>query len=141
MTDVAAIRTRLQVALDATLARLRGLPPPEQLQHPGSAQFDVDMDAVAGSQAEEMTARDRERLLVQTHEIRLAMGRLDAGEYGVCVACGERIPEKRLVAVSWASRCVRCEAARERGEAAEPDRVGVARVHRPTTRPLEELGE
>ena len=31
------------------------------------------------------------------------------GEYGICQQCLEPIAEKRLAAVPWAARCMRCE--------------------------------
>lgn len=37
-----------------------------------------------------------------------AMRRLDAGEYGICVACLEPIPAARLKARPFAERCVPC---------------------------------
>ena len=48
------------------------------------------------------------------HEIEGALDRLDAGEYGVCVDCGERIGQRRLAALPWAPRCMACQ---ERAEA------------------------
>ena len=38
-----------------------------------------------------------------------AIGRLDAGTYGVCDTCGEKIAEERLKAVPWTEHCVRCQ--------------------------------
>ena len=38
-----------------------------------------------------------------------ALDRLDAGTYGRCERCGREIPEARLDAVPYASRCVACE--------------------------------
>jgi len=42
-----------------------------------------------------------------------ALGQIDAGRYGVCVECGDRIPQERLVALPFAVRCRECEARRE----------------------------
>jgi DnaK suppressor protein len=39
---------------------------------------------------------------------------LDAGTYGRCTACGQRIPEERLAALPWAALCVPCRSARPR---------------------------
>ena len=44
---------------------------------------------------------------------RQALGRLEEGEYGQCVDCGEPINPKRLAAVPWTECCVSCQAARE----------------------------
>jgi DnaK suppressor protein len=38
-----------------------------------------------------------------------ALDRLNAGDYGVCLACEEPIAPKRLRAVSWARYCVNCQ--------------------------------
>lgn len=44
-----------------------------------------------------------------------ALRRIDAGDYGYCVACEEEIQEKRLDAVPWARHCIRCQDLQERG--------------------------
>lgn len=38
-----------------------------------------------------------------------ALDRLEAGDYGVCLACDEPIAPKRLRAISWARYCVICQ--------------------------------
>jgi len=38
-----------------------------------------------------------------------ALDRLNAGDYGVCLACEEPIPAKRLRVLSWARYCVKCQ--------------------------------
>lgn len=42
--------------------------------------------------------------------IRAALRRLDAGEYGLCLRCGEAIPEGRLALLPDAALCARCAA-------------------------------
>ena len=42
-----------------------------------------------------------------------ALQRIDDGRYGLCVVCGNAIPEKRLEAIPWAARDVKCEQALE----------------------------
>jgi DnaK suppressor protein len=44
-------------------------------------------------------------------EVRAAIGRLDAGKYGLCERCGLRIPDGRLEARPTARRCVACASA------------------------------
>ena len=58
-----------------------------------------------------MSANDR-RLLDSINE---ALGRIEIGEYGECVNCGEPVSEKRLQAVPWARYCLRCQDLQERG--------------------------
>ena len=51
-----------------------------------------------------------------------ALDRLNAGDYGVCLACEEPIPAKRLRALPWARYCVPCQetiGTRTEGEWAE----------------------
>ena len=58
-----------------------------------------------------MNANDRHLLEL----IDEALDRIEAGEYGQCVHCGEPVQEKRLEAVPWARHCLRCQDLQERG--------------------------
>jgi DnaK suppressor protein len=58
-----------------------------------------------------MSANDR-RLLELIDE---ALQRVEKGEYGECINCGEPVQEKRLDAVPWARYCLRCQDLQERG--------------------------
>ena len=42
-------------------------------------------------------------------EVESALERIEQGTYGKCVNCGQPIPEKRLEAIPWAARDVKCE--------------------------------
>lgn len=46
---------------------------------------------------------------VQLRLVDEALGRLESGDYGVCLACDEAIPPKRLRALPWARYCVPCQ--------------------------------
>ncbi|HWY88388.1 MAG TPA: TraR/DksA family transcriptional regulator [Gemmataceae bacterium] len=46
--------------------------------------------------------------------ILVALNRLEAGTFGRCERCGNDIPEERLKALIYASRCVACEQQAER---------------------------
>ena len=50
---------------------------------------------------------DRERRLMG--KIRLALGRIQEGEYGVCESCGAPITYKRLLARPVATLCIDCK--------------------------------
>jgi RNA polymerase-binding transcription factor DksA len=41
-------------------------------------------------------------------DIKLALRRIDSGEYTTCAICGKRIAKERLVALPWTSRCTAC---------------------------------
>jgi DnaK suppressor protein len=42
-------------------------------------------------------------------DVESALHRLAEGDYGTCTDCDEPIPVRRLTAIPWASRCVRCQ--------------------------------
>jgi RNA polymerase-binding transcription factor len=46
---------------------------------------------------------------VQLRLIEEALDRIHSGDYGVCLACEEAIPDKRLKALPWARYCVTCQ--------------------------------
>ena len=48
----------------------------------------------------------QEHLLAMLDEVRRARRRVADGTYGVCEVCGEPIPEGRLEARPWATRCI-----------------------------------
>jgi DnaK suppressor protein len=58
------------------------------------------------AQAMALLAQARDRL----DALDAALARLDSGQYGVCVSCGQPIPAERLEARPDATRCVRCAA-------------------------------
>lgn len=41
-------------------------------------------------------------------QVNQALARLDAGEYGLCIDCGEPIAEARLKALPYATLCIQC---------------------------------
>jgi DnaK suppressor protein len=45
----------------------------------------------------------------QLRLIEEALDRLETGDYGICLACDEPIPEKRLRALPWARYCIPCQ--------------------------------
>ena len=44
-----------------------------------------------------------------------ALERIDEGTYGTCVTCARPIGEDRLAAIPWATQCIDCRRAEERG--------------------------
>ncbi len=58
---------------------------------------------------ERMTDAYQARTIYATvADIDQALERIDAGTYGVCIRCGNPIPDERLEAVPWAALCVPC---------------------------------
>jgi DnaK suppressor protein len=48
-------------------------------------------------------------------KIEVALQRVEEGDFGTCVECGENIPSARLEAIPYATRCVHCAARQEQG--------------------------
>ncbi|MCS6953036.1 MAG: TraR/DksA C4-type zinc finger protein [Bryobacterales bacterium] len=46
----------------------------------------------------------------QLRMVEEALDRLAAGDYGICLACEQPIPAKRLEVLPWARYCVHCQA-------------------------------
>lgn len=65
-------------------------------------------------------SRDLEKL----KKIGAAIERLQDGDFGICRACEEPIPRKRLLAIPWADRCVPCM------EQVQGARSGISNVER-----------
>lgn len=73
----------------------------------------------AMEQTDADTQSDLSLALLQSQSAMLArvdqaLARLDAGTYGICAGCEERIATARLRALPFAVRCAECETARER---------------------------
>jgi RNA polymerase-binding transcription factor len=58
-----------------------------------------------------MSANDRHLLQL----IDEALDRIEDGEFGKCVHCGEPVSDKRLEAVPWARHCLPCQDLQEKG--------------------------
>ena len=68
--------------------------------------------------ADARTRGDMDLALIQMRSdtltrIDAALGRIDAGQYGSCFECGDRISARRLRALPFAVRCRDCEDRRE----------------------------
>jgi DnaK suppressor protein len=48
----------------------------------------------------------QEHLLAMLDEVRRARRRITEGSYGTCEVCGEPIPQGRLEARPWSTRCI-----------------------------------
>lgn len=66
--------------------------------------------------AEQVTERENEDVLRNLQEetrheltqVRAAIKRIEAGEYGICSNCGADISEGRLAALPYATLCIQC---------------------------------
>lgn len=99
------LRRQLQRKLDSIAARL--------YREIKALSTEVDggnfIDVAQGLERQEQEQLIASRLMEQARRLRVALTRLDDGEYGVCCECGARIPQKRLLAVPDAATCVACQ--------------------------------
>lgn len=63
---------------------------------------------VEALQAKEMAQETARRRRQELARIEAALSRIEAGEYGTCLTCGENIDLRRLVADPAHVRCIRC---------------------------------
>ena len=78
-----------------------------------ATQDPADMAANAYTKELLISMSANDRMLLQL--IDEALGRVEKGEYGECVNCGEQVQSKRLDAVPWARYCLKCQDLQERG--------------------------
>lgn len=79
----------------------------------------IDLASMESNRDFQLRIRDRERVLI--HKIKEALGRIDDGDYGICVACGNEISEKRLLARPVATHCIDCKTEIEQLERSSRD--------------------
>ncbi len=46
--------------------------------------------------------------LDELHDVQAALGRIEAGTYGICVRCGEPVDERRLEVLPYTGTCITC---------------------------------
>lgn len=74
------------------------------------------MDRVQHVSDRDYAISSLERNSSRLGEVRRALYRMDEGTFGLCFGCDEEINPKRLAALPWASYCIACQDAAERGE-------------------------
>jgi RNA polymerase-binding transcription factor DksA len=103
MPDLATRRAQLEERLAFLDARLH--------------EIDAELDSHQSKDWEELaTEREGDETLerlgqsgqAEIAQIRAALGRMDAGEYGICVACGDEISEERLDLLPFTPFCRKC---------------------------------
>ena len=68
-------------------------------------------------ESDEVLEKVKETVEAELVQVRNALRRLHAGEYGICESCGDEIAIERLRAMPFATLCVKCAEAREQGRA------------------------
>jgi DnaK suppressor protein len=75
-----------------------------------------ELDRIQHASDRDYAISNLERNSDRLREVRAALRRIDAGTFGICVDCEENINLKRLAAVPWASSCIVCQEAADRGQ-------------------------
>jgi DnaK suppressor protein len=115
-TELAQVRKELEaeaIGLRADIARVASQIAErlgDSVQDAGDDQADTAANAFEREQEFALTANAQD-LLDQTER---ALGRIDAGTYGVCESCGKAIGKARLTAFPRAVLCVECKQREER---------------------------
>ena len=110
--DLAKMKTRLEAKREELRVSIAGLteasPTPTDPIEAGLGPQDFEEAAVdfLETQQEQSILVNEQALLT---EVLRALKRIDDGTYGKCENCGKPIPEKRLEAIPWASRDIKCE--------------------------------
>jgi DnaK suppressor protein len=79
------------------------------------------MDEIQYATERDLAIRNVDRDSALLRQVKAALGRIHSGCFGICLDCEETISPKRLAAVPWAQRCIRCQelADRDRPEGAD----------------------
>jgi DnaK suppressor protein len=124
-------RQRLEQELKKAVARLRQLEGAEVIEYasgvPGdNTPYSDEVDEIQANERRELGYATRELLVDRVNRVVVALQRLEDGEYGICVECGEKIAPARLRVMPEVATCVRCQDRIERlGRQLEPVGFGV----------------
>jgi RNA polymerase-binding transcription factor DksA len=70
-------------------------------------------DAVVSSESKEISFRETSFDWNEFAQVREALGRIEAGNYGKCVDCGRQIEQKRLKSIPWTPYCIKDQRRRD----------------------------
>ena len=69
------------------------------------------MDEIQYASERDLAIRNADRESGVLRQVRAALDRAHDASLGVCIDCEEPINPRRLAAVPWAARCIRCQEA------------------------------
>jgi DnaK suppressor protein len=70
-----------------------------------------DLDRIQHASERDYAMSYLERNSRRLRDVHAALGRMDAGMFGICTNCEDTINPKRLAAVPWTSFCIVCQEA------------------------------
>ena len=103
MIDEDEVRNQLVAKQTELQRRIAGTEATERSEVAGGENDDAQLWSVSDNRdnLDSQAANELE-------QVNQALARLDAGEYGTCVECGEPIAEARLRALPYATLCIQC---------------------------------
>jgi DnaK suppressor protein len=72
------------------------------------------MDEIQYASERDMAIRGVDRDSTLLRAVKAALRRIHDGSFGTCIVCESPISPRRLAAVPWAPRCIRCQEAADR---------------------------
>lgn len=66
-------------------------------------------DQIQDTLDRDLVVRNLDSSSVLLRGIREAIGRIESGQYGLCLRCDQPINPKRLTAIPWAALCLSCQ--------------------------------
>jgi DnaK suppressor protein len=109
---VASVEPRVQQILEAKQAELMGgLRNRDGITIEKSAD---QMDEIQYATERDLAIRNVDRESTLLRHVKAALVRIHDGSFGTCVDCEEPISPKRLAAVPWAPRCIKCQETADR---------------------------
>ena len=111
MTDASPDLSALRAAL---IARLEGLRATSETTADNRRPVELDQTSVGrlsrmdAMQVQAMAQATERRRQDEARRIEGAINRIDDGEYGYCISCGEEIAPRRLAADPTVATCIAC---------------------------------
>ena len=72
------------------------------------------MDEIQYASERDLAMRNVDRESSLLRQVKAALRRIHDGSFGMCIECESAIGPKRLAAVPWAPRCIRCQESADR---------------------------
>lgn len=123
--DIEQLRQKLEFQRQEILQLLSRLEQETQFPDLDSVQDGADRCVISVSKDSLFAQNSQRRIILRL--IEAALRRITDGSFGVCVACGDDIQDRRLGALPWTQFCLRCQEALE-------EEIGAslsARIHTP----------
>jgi DnaK suppressor protein len=87
------------------------------------------MDEIQLATERDLAIRNVDRESGLLRDVQDALRRIHSGEFGACMECESAISPKRLTAVPWAARCIRCQEAADRDRQEGNESPGASVLH------------